>query len=237
MDEPDYVARAKQLIGSASRTTALVIMPLAAAVSAQAGTITVLPTATFTCASSNAACPSGTGDSQLPAMNGVEGVKFYTNGPVDIFTSGSSENVLVLFTSGALSGSLAGGYQMPVYYDFTLSGSGTSLNSTTWFMGMWIGTPGNLIQGSLIVSGSGVGTFSGTGILTIASGGIESGTSVRVNSEFDIFESSGATDMQVNIPSASTDFNAVVPEPATGGLMAAALAALGLATRFRRKRQ
>ena len=240
LDKPNYVAKAKQLIGSAVRTTALVIMPLAAAVTARADIIAQLPTGNFGCLSSNteATCPSGAGDSQLQSVNSIQGVKLFTGGFVDIFnpSGGGSPDLLLLSAYGNFSGSLSGGYQMPLYYDFTLSGSGTDLGATAWTMAMEL-LVGGADVGQFTISGSGVGTFSGYGSLTVSSGGVASGANLVVAAAVEVAESSGATDMQVNVPAASTDFNAVVPEPATGGLVAAALAALGLATRFRRKRQ
>src|SRR6185437_7888889 len=112
-------------------TAARVILQLAAAVSAHATIVTTLPTGGLACLVDGVnQCANGSfGDAQLPTVNGIQGVKFFTNGPVDIFTTSGSMS-LTLESSGTM-GSIAGNTVIPFYYDFTLSGTGTT-SGVSW---------------------------------------------------------------------------------------------------------
>src|ERR1700733_7051595 len=78
MERTNYVAKAKSLMMRTVRTTALVIVPLAAAVNAHAGAI-ALPIGNYTCAyvdnsnSTSGSCSGG--DSQQASLgSGVQGM-------------------------------------------------------------------------------------------------------------------------------------------------------------------
>ncbi len=227
----------KKLIAKTARTWALMIMPLAVAVSARATTI--LPTAAFACnVTGGNDCGEGN-FAQLPAQNGVEGVKFFTNGPLDIFNDGQPAEGgfnLSFETNGSLDGDLASGFQMPVFYNFTLSGSaaGGDFSGTTWTVMMFFFTVADQTGGSFTASGSGTGTFSGSG--TIVSPFVPSGMNMSVIANINVNPGPSVTDLTVSVPASSMDFNVVsTPEPATGGLFGAALVALGWAFHRRKK--
>ena len=86
MNQIDYVAKAKRLLGNTVRKTALVIVPLAAAINNLQATI-VFPTGNPSCFTSGAAAtgcfPRSGGASQLgDPGNGILGVSFFTTGPI-----------------------------------------------------------------------------------------------------------------------------------------------------------
>lgn len=236
MESVDYVARAKRLLQQQARTAALVIVPLAAAASAKASV--VLPISNLSCSTvgeSMESCPSGAGAvEQLPDPgNGVEGVKFFTNGPITIFTSGGA--ILQLATGGSLGGAtLPSGLNIPISYDFTSSGS----IATGWEVefGIEAGpSSGPFDVGDFTTSGVGVGTFSGTGVLTLT--GPASG-SMFIDASVTVTTTGASGDVSINIPQNSLDLNSPasgVPEPGTMGMLGSALAALGLWMRRRRR--
>ena len=238
MERTNYVQKAKQLIQKTARTAALVIVPLAAAVNAHAITVVpALPTGNLTCQTPNGSCSGA--DAQLAAQNGIQGVKFYTNGFVDIFNAASGGGFLGLSSSGPLNGTIAGGYQMPLFYDFTLSGSGNT-SGMNWTLMYSIQPLSGPSGSSTTVSGSGVGTFTSNTSMTVPSGGFAPGN-YTVQAHFTVIQVSPSlgTDLSVNVPTSSFDFNAVAlgtPEPATGGIAIAGVAAMGI-TLMRRRRK
>jgi hypothetical protein len=235
VERTNYVQKAKQLIQQTARTAALVIVPLAAAVNAHAITVVpALPTGNFSCQTPNGSCSGA--DAQLAAQNGIQGVKFYTNGFVDIFVPASGGGLLILSSSGPLNGTIAGGYQMPLFYDFTLSGSGNT-SGMNWTLMYSIQPLSGPSGSSTTVSGSGVGTFTSNTSMTVPSGGFAPGN-YTLQVAFRVTPSA-ATDLSVNVPTSSFDFNAVAlgtPEPATGGIAIAGVAAMGI-TLMRRRRK
>lgn len=241
MERTNYVSKAKNLILQTARTTALVIMPLAAAVSAQAGSIS-LPTTGASCTvaggDSGSSCKGGDALVNPDPGVGVRGLSFFTSGGQSFFLSSGSAT-LILSDHGTLTGgSIAAGTVIPLKWDFTLSSSSGSI--TSWIIGFDLGSSfTNGDYGSNTFSGSGTGHFTGSGSLTIASGGIAAGASVFESGLISISVSS-FTQLGVNVPpDASLDFgNSVtssVPEPASVGMIGAGLAFLGALVRRRRK--
>lgn len=247
MERMNYVSKAKELMLKTARTTALVIVPLAAAVSAQAGTV-LLPTGNAACSTNLSGSCSG-GDVQLADLgSGIAGVSlFMTNGSQTFFFSSGSGVVLdlALTASGLLGGSIAGGTTLPVGWNFTLRSLSGSIGSWTLFfeLGSVLGASD---YGSVGVSGSGGGTFTSplptTTFLVVASGGIASGSKLFEEAVLRFNASTVFTLADVTIsvpPGGSFDFNSVAgtstPEPATLGVMGAGLAFLGALLRRRKK--
>ena len=181
MENTNYVARAKALMMKTARTTALVIVPLAAAVSAHAGAI--LPTSNLTCTTIDS---SGSGsctmsDAQQSSQSGITGVSFFTtsgSGPVGFNLSGSSTNVtLKVGAGGNLSGDLTQNDPVSFNFNFNLQSGGSV---SAWAITLAFGNSFNdFSYGTFFASGSGgSGSFipeSGSGSLVIP-GGVASGS-------------------------------------------------------------
>lgn len=247
MENTNYVARAKELMMKTVRTTALVIVPLAAAVSAHGGA--VLPTSNLTCTTIDA-FGSGTctmGDSQQGSQSGITGVSFFTTsggGPVGFNLSGGSTNItLKVGAGGNLSGDLMQNDSVGFSFNFNLQSGGSV---SAWAITLALGNSLNdFSYGTFFASGSGgSGSFipeSGSGTIVIPSGGVASGSlfweTVTLSATI-----SGGSFLQINIPGGATiDYNSAaavqsgVPEPASMGLIGSGLAFLGYLFRRRRK--
>ncbi len=242
MERTNYVNKAKSLMLKAARTSALVIVPLAAAVSAHAGSV-ALPSGNVSCSSNIEAICFG-GDSQLPDLgSGVQGLSFFTSGGFTqtFFTSsGSSVFQMTLADFGTLGGTIAAGTQIPVDWVFTLAGfSGATIDS--WTLGFELGSsPGFTDYGAVSGSGLSGGSISGGDTLTVSQD-IASGSTLYESVVLSVnTTNSGGGGIQVTVPTLSTwDFNSAaapaVPEPASVGMIGAGLAFLGALIRRRRK--
>jgi hypothetical protein len=235
----------------AARTTALVIVPLAAAVSAQAGSVALPSSGNPTCAVSGGSggfCFSG--DAQLTDLgSGVQGLSFFTSGGFTqnlfVSSSGSSADISMgMGDSGVLGGTIANGTAIPVSWAFNmtpLSGLGV-INS--WSLTFALGSlAGTADYGFASTSGGSIGSSGAT----IVGGPINLLVSQDILSGSTLFETvkltiNASTDVgvQVTVPQGTTwDFNSVasaaVPEPASVGMIGAGLAFLGALVRRRRK--
>jgi hypothetical protein len=250
MERTNYVHKAKSLMLKTARTTALVIVPLAAAVSAHAGSIALPHSGSPTCSVSGASGSCFSGDAQLADLgSGVQGLSFFTSGGFTqnlfLFTSGASLPVnMTMGDSGILGGTIAAGTLIPVSWAFNmtpLSGSGTI---DSWVLTFGLGSSaGGTNFGSASTSGGSIGS-SGS---TIVGGPINLQVLSDLVSGSTLFESVALTmdvttnlGVQVTVFNATSwDFNSVaaasVPEPATTGLIGAGLAFFGALLRRRKK--
>lgn len=222
----DPLARAQALLAHHARTAALLIMPLAAALTASAAP--VLPASNFQCqAYAERACSGGA--SQLPATPGqVQGVKQWLDGQVLADTGEHQVGWVSFSTSGTLNEAMAAGTSIPIHYEFTVLGYSGSLASD-WFAHFSILRNGNVI-GTTSAGGPVGGFQTGAVTLTLKSA-LNAGDNIEVETTI-----GGATEdgyILVEVPQNSIDWNASVPEPASIGTAAAGLA---LAAILRRNR-
>lgn len=246
-ERTNYVAKAKGLMMQAVRTTALVIVPLAAAVSAQAGTVVQLPyTGSPSCTVSGASGSRIAGDygtSVNSPPSAIEGLSFYTSGGAATFNDVFSSSVsLQMYDSGMINGPIAGGTEMRVDWNFILGISGNAIVDGYTIVFSLGTAPGDSTYGSTSGGFSSGGGLSGdyTGSNTLDINSIASGVTVyeTVTLTLDTIASSGGN-ITVNAPENVTfDFDpvagATTPEPATLGLIGSGLAMLGLL--FRRRK-
>lgn len=243
MEQTNYVTRAKELMMKTARTTALVIVPLAAAVSAHGGAI--LPTSNLSCSQTDAfgtvSCTSGASVEQAAPENGIQGVSFFSSNSLGFGLSGSSTAVTLEYGAGGpLSGDL--NQNDPVGFNFSFGLiSGGSVAS--WQVTLEFGNAlGDSSYGVFTASGSG---GSGANIPESGSGTLVVPNSVASGSTF--WETaiinatiSGGIFLQITVPGGTTlDFNSAnavaAPEPGSIGLMGAGVALLGCLFRRRRK--
>jgi len=246
MERTNYVHKAKQLLLETARTSALVIVPLAAAITAQANVIvsvpplTSLPSGGFAC-SGGGAC-SGAGVSPISGgSDGITGISFYTDGSQSIgFTSGGTYNLtLTMSAGGSSSGSLPA--SIPVDWDFDISTTNPGISVNDWSLTFEMSSSGaggsNL--GTVTEMGSGTGTFEGADTLKLSGAPPSSLYETAVLTVGISGSSSGNIDVDV-VAGSSFDFNgapvpASTPEPASFGLFGAGVAFMGALLRRRRK--
>lgn len=250
MERTNYVSKAKSLILKTARTTALVIVPLAAAVSAHAGSIALPSSGNPTCqTSADASCSAG----DSPAVDlgsGIQGLSFYTSGGFTqylfVSSSGSVTPVtMAMGDSGIMAGTIAAGTLIPVSWDFNMSPISGSGTIDSWTLLFSLGsTPGGSDYGSATASGGSIGSSGSTVIggpinLNVLSD-IVSGSTLYENVMLTMQLDNANVGAQVTVFNATSwDFNSVaasaVPEPATTGLIGAGLAFFGALLRRRRK--
>lgn len=229
MERTDYVAKARMLM----KKTALVIVPLAMA--ASAASAATLPTDNASCLLLNPFSSCQMGAVPIPG-SGVTGVEFFTPGSQLLVesgsgTTGSFNRFLTMETlidpfNDVLPGSL------PVSYDFSLW-QDPSVTVGIWSLRMEFR---GRYHGSILFAGSGVGDFSGQGIVNLV---FDSGQSFQGLSA--VLSVDGTRTSMANLFVAAPegrgfDFgpSVAVPEPATMGIAGAGLA---MAAWFGRRRK
>jgi hypothetical protein len=211
-------------------------MPLAAAVSAHAASVT-LPTSNFTCSDDSGfgsgSCTSGSGVSQTSGG----GLSFYlSSGGVLLAGDGS----LTESSHGSVSGAIASGASIPYTIDIGLSYFTLDPNYSLEVEVLDTTTDKTLVDstfsGSYGISGA---TISDSGSFT-AMNGSSGGNTIEVEFTLTLSNVPGNGRTTVTIPEGeSVDIgpitSASTPEPASIGLMGAGLAWLGFQWRKRRK--
>jgi hypothetical protein len=224
MERTNRFGNAKKLLARWARTTALVIVPLATAVSAHALTVfPTLPTGNLNLECSTCTGNVGDSSSQSP-VNGIYGVSFFTtNGGLDFSDPGPSPFIEIT-AGGTLNGTLPS--NIPVFWDFTLSSDG-SLVIDSWDLAFSLGTsPGGSNVGQFTTSGSPGGTFSGTGSITTSS----SPSTLYETVVLSVNTNGETGDLFITAP-----FNfGSAPEPASFGMLAAGLGILAWLGRRRK---
>jgi hypothetical protein len=222
----------RNLWGRSGRNAVLAMAPLAMAVIAHASpSYTVLPAGNFTCAATGTSsndCSDVAGDGQLGNAGGIAGISFFTLPEEQVSIPVTTDGVATLEMSagGTLNQPLD--EDVPVSWNFTLSAPGDP-DSVNWSLLFVLSPTSNpLVEayGSSYDTGSGVGSFSGSDLLTL--GGPVTGTvyetvELTVNSE-------GNGDVDITAPFSMGS----VPEPASVATLGAGLGLLGWL--YRRKR-
>jgi hypothetical protein len=240
MERTNYVNRAKQLLLDTARTSALVIVPLAAACTAQASTIYALPTSNFSCTNSaEFACP-GAGVSTIGNSGGIAGASFYTSSSQNIgFTSGGGVDfTLTMSAYGSSSGSLPA--SIPVDWDFKIiPPQGITISGWSLTFDLSDTAVGNGDLGTVTETGSGNGPFQGAATMTLASGSPSNLYETAILTVDTGGEGDGGY-VAVDVFSGNSfDFNGApvssAPEPASVGLFGAGIAFMGALLRRRNR--
>lgn len=209
------------------RIAALGIVSMAAV---RAGTI-ILPASGATCSYTQVVGGSGDcsgGAAQLALSDGIEGVQFFTDGPVALSEPGGS---VTLSTNGPVAGGIPSGVVIPVSWDFTFAfDANIPLTWTLDFNIVDVGTGSSI--GSVVETGSGLGSFTGVTPLTTTAASDDVTVSAEISFVADP-EQAGV--VSLDIPAGSSlDVNSLVPEPGSIALTACGLAWLGW-RRFQKK--
>lgn len=173
----NLLAAAKSFMRRSAGSAALAIAPLAAislANPAHAQAVFNTPSSFGTANVSGSSFVSVTGpggffSSALPASNGITGVLFGAN--VSYTLTSNSGGTLVdqaLKIGGSVSSGTFSGETIPVAFSFTLSTpSGGSVSSLAWSVQIY---KDNSLTGLSIASGTGVGSFTGSGTFNAGTG-------------------------------------------------------------------
>lgn len=232
MQTIDSISRAKAFMRSHARTAALVIIPLAAVVSAHAGAI--LPNGNFVCSDTPNVGSGGNCSGGVAAGGGA--LSFYLASGGVLLAGGGT---LMEHTNGSVATAITVGSSIPFGYDIGLSAESIdpnySLNiqikdTTTSTMLVNSTFPGTFGPGSATLLNSGVFT---------ALGSSNAGDNIVVGYLLTLSSVPEGVVVDVTVPQGlSVDVGPVgtgVPEPASVGLMGGGLAWLGYLWRKRRK--
>jgi hypothetical protein len=240
MQTIDSVSRAKAFIRSHARTAALVIVPLASAVSAHAIPVVNLPTGNYSCSYTITGGTGGTcsgGATTNPGSPGqIGGTSFFLSGDLNLGSSGGS---IIMNVRGPVAAAIPVGTVIPVSWDFGMNPQQQQFDppwSLTYSLGDTT-TAAMLATG--MFSGNSSGEITGNGSLTTTAASSSGNTlALRINFT-ESGDAEGGVNVIVSIPEAlSIDVNPfstnAVPEPSTLGLFGAGLAWLGYRLRKRR---
>jgi hypothetical protein len=233
MQTLDSISRAKAFMRSQARTAALVIIPLAAVVSAYAGP--VLPSGNFVCSYSPNVGSGGTCSGGVNAAGGA--VSYYLASGGVLLEGGGT---LMEHTNASVATAITAGSSIPFSYDIGLFAESAvdpnySLNiqikdTTTSTMLVNSTFPGTF--------GPGANTLSNSGLFT-SLGSSNSGDNIVVGYLLTLSSVPENVGVNVTVPQGtSVDLGPVgagTPEPASVGLMGGGLAWLGYLWRKRRK--
>ena len=196
------------------------------------------PIANFNCRQGGDACVSGGTIEQLPAVNGLAGIKMFANAPMTFGTTCEEEcweelSLVELNVIGPMSGTWAAGQTIPISWDFTLQFNGP-VSLRRWEFNA--GISANLQSTIVSVNGTNTGQISGSGTLT--SFGIPDGQPMILYSQILVYwTGQPASTLTVTVPGNSIDFGvaptAGVPEPGTAGLVLGGLLVAGWMRRSR----
>ncbi len=244
--ENSYVARAKALMMDGARKSALMIVPLAAAVSAQGAAVTLATSPVYckfqTFGSSTSNCGStGSATQKGAGGQGVEGITITTGDPSNYYSGGMA--IHFIYGDGSYGSSVSGSgiaaTSINVAYDFSLHFNPQSSGSITgWTLVMGI-VQDNNTTASKTFTGTGLTHNTGTGSIALTST-ISSADRVQVDLSYTYTVGCAFCSLNTGADSGSkftfSDVAAsATPEPATfGSLLLAGLGAV--ATRFRRRR-
>jgi hypothetical protein len=216
--------------GSAGAAT-LVIAPLAVVslpTTAKAQIVFSVPTS-----SSGGTVPSGDFTqtsftaSALPTYNGITGVIEAQSANL-LFSSGGSGTARFYFGNGSVTGTLLTGTTIPVGYDFTISDTTGTFSALLWNVTMDIDG-----HSQTIASGSGFGTFSGTGDYVLPSD--LSNTFYELELNVPITGASFDAQVNVDMTGLGNGIAINVPEPSTdAGILGLCAFGFVLLRRFRR---
>ena len=260
--DTNYAEKAKRFMQYTARTTALVIVPLAAVAIAHAGSAAgpVLPANNPACSMTDnsnpaAACSGGAFNLGALGPNGLTGVSLFTSSSVTYF--GGSTAQLTLQASGRLNGGvIPSGLTIPLAYAFGLQFADGDVDASvsSWTLDFQlldgrsiIGDSGTIIDNTTIdinngeISGDGQ-LFTGNSSMT-TTGGATLGDTLTELVTLDVDWFTGDSDhLIVSVPEAKsfdyqgTDGTSSVPEPGTMIPLACSFALAGL-YRLRRKRR
>jgi hypothetical protein len=257
--DTDFAEKARKLMQRAVRTTALVIMPLAAAVNAHAGVIgsggPVLPDGSPGCSisdtpgSTGGSCTGGAYNVAALGPTGITGVSLYNTGTPQFSGGGTAQ--MILTATGALTGAgLPNNTTIPLgyFFDLQFQNGGLGATVTSWTLDFQL-LDGSRVIGVAVLStapasitliNEGGQFFDGTSSLTTTSSAALNDT-LRERVTLDVDWSVGGGDvLTIQVPAPATfDYDPTnstssVPEPATIIPMASSLALAGFYL-FRRK--
>jgi hypothetical protein len=238
----------------AVRTTALVIIPLAAAIHANAGIITgpILPSGGASCQmSSSGGCVGGAANFPPVSENGLVGVSLFTSG-YSYFSSGGSVSLTLSATGSLPNAGIPDGTTIPLNWVFSLKFLEGGLGGTVsdWTLDF------QLLDGASVIGDSGAidnptidnvainssgQFFTGSSSMTTSALALM-GDPITERVTLDIDFSAGDADqLGVSVPEATSfDYQSVqiqsTPEPGTMGLTAAGFALAGFALIRRKSR-